>query len=606
MVADARYDNVNSPFTVPGTALTSWSLKEGLGSLASMFPEEGDIATWDDDDPGAGAGAASFATLAADTTMLYDRPKWSLALIPDATKGTERNPKEPLWGEVRSVVELMKRVAALAMMYDVQADACALRWDKSMWDFHYDRAYHQMPGFRPVLEMFSKLRDELEQRLPLHPLLATSPRLMSGIQLSTIHGTVDAYVKHINGCAADHGVTPPGQSGPEELSSTNTSVAALRMVTAAFSEFARLNEIAAAGEKWPAAWLQEVAGNIPESQRKAMLTKSKGKIQGGAGVLMSDALHRLSALSNITDTWPELTRALDWTGGAPELQTQIDANGCDFVLTDGDGWSDNPIAVLAGLKPAMPVAYPKAAGISVRFNRHFGTGPKGSSSPEVGTAGGLTSPVAFEWSVVTAEGYMSALDGNEVLSRFYMPPGMLMGEDGGLPKFATDDDPNHVAVGKYFKSKSEAGYIRQWAVVPDGLASVKQGANTRLVTDWGAWVIGEASSGDDPAATKMLLDAYPDQVDTDPQVYIFREKFNMRFPVRLARANCYMQYDELGAYQKTVDFEGFVIFGGEEIDLRAHGTAGLQALIDQLPLKPVDGIAGGEAKPPTEATFSGE
>jgi hypothetical protein len=98
----------------------------------------------------------------------------------------------------------------------------------------------------------------------------------------------------------------------------------------------------------------------------------------------------------------------------------------------------------------------------------------------------------------------------------------------------------------------------------------------------------------------MLLDAYPEGVDPKPEVYIYRESWNMRIPVRLARANCYEQYDELGAYKKTVDFEGFVVFGGEPVDLRSFGTTGVQAVVDLLKATAVDGAAGAEAKPPTD------
>jgi hypothetical protein len=595
LLMNTSYDNKHGPFMLPGTALTSWPLDEGLRALA-MRAGVVDAGGDDVERPTPAPGTfGQFGMRMADTAMVLDRAMWSLALVPDSKKVTDRTNNEPLFGELRGVGKQMKRLTSFGLLYEGQGDAAPLRWDQSAWSMGYDMAWEQLQGFRPVLDMFGKLREELMSVLPVHPLLEAPARYTSKVVLETAYGTSDAYVRHVPHAGAMHGISPTGGE-PERLSSTNTSPLAMMMVTAAFAEFGRLSEIASSGAVWPREWVNSVGQNMTDAVRERLIKKS-GQSTGG-GVMFSDALHRLNALSAYTEMWPEMTRALGWDKQLPALTTTIHANGCDFTLTDGDGWSDDPVAVMAGLKPSLPIGNPKSVGISVIFEKHFGTGPKASIAPETTKAEGLTVPAAFEWNIVTTAGYMSALDGPAVLTKFYMPPGMLMGEEGGEPRFSTEEDPAHVAVGALYANLSPQGYVRQWATVTPDMNSIRQAGNTRITTDWDVWVT--SGDSDDPAATRMLLDAYPDGVDPKPEVYIYREAWNMRIPVRLTRANCYEQYDELGAYKKTVDFEGFVVFGGEPVDLRSFGTTGVQAVVDLLKATAVDGAAGAEAKPPTD------
>jgi hypothetical protein len=578
----ARYLAKNSPFSLPGTSVTSRSVEEGLTPPTA----EGDESDRGQND--------TFAQTCADLAMLFDRPNYSIGLIPEAKTLTQRNVKEPFWGETQAVMGQLRRLNAIGLLYASQADALALRWDESMWTFAYTLAWEQYIGMRPLLEMMKKMRDELLAMLPCHPLLETTRQLVKNVTLETFNGTRDAYVRHVPNAGAALGISPT-DGGREALGPVNNSVLAMRLVATAMAEFGRLGEIAASGVEWPKQWLDEAGSHVGEDGRKAILTSSR---PGGA-VLFSDALHRLSALKQYTEQWPDITRILNWGTSYKEVSTTIHAHGADFTVTDGDGWSNDPISTVAGLKPSVSIGNPKSAAIAVRFQNDFGTGLRASTAPQVREKDGMIAPAAFEWNVVTVEGHLTALDGNETLTRFYMPPGMLMGEIGGEARFATGDEPNHVAVKRLYESKSPGGYTRQWALVPEGAPSIARGDNLFIKTDWDGW-----TQGTDPVTVqRLLLDQYgSSEVDENPDVFLFRESWKMRVPVKLTRANCYEEYDELGAFRKTVPFEGYVLFDGEDLDVGSYGTSSVQTLVDMLLVKPAEGLVSEEAKAPIDPT----
>jgi hypothetical protein len=559
-----RYDNPNGPFGLPGSRL----FVDPLSDLVT----DGEKA---EDAELIRANRDAFPTAIADLAMTWDRANYSASLMPETKSLTQRDAKEPFFGQVSVVLNQMKRLGAVGLLYEAQSTALSLLWEDSIWNLAFELAYAQFQSLRPLLEVFKEERDTLRAKIPLHPILQLSGNLVSKITLSTRYGAKTAYTRHVAGVGARLTVPPLAAFG-KSSESANGSVLAMGLAAAAVSEFARLSDIAASGAQWPREWLEAVSKGVPESSIRPLLTTPG---QGG-GLTFAAALHKLAVLEEYVALWPEIIRTMGWQNPPSTPEVAIDANGADFVLTDGDGYSADPVSVMAGLHPSLPISNPKVACIGIRYEPLFGIKPSSDESTSLTTKEGATAHFAFKWNVVTAEGHLSALDGPDTLTRFYITPGMTMGAEGGEPQWADETHPSTLAVKQYYDSKSIGGYVRQWATPPDAVTSKKVGETTVVATDWDI----VADSADSIQAQSLMLEAYGDDQTASGSVFFYRTRWNMPIPVALTRPNCFELLDELGAYKETVRFEGHVIFNND-INVSAYTTAPIQAIIDMLPVR---------------------
>jgi hypothetical protein len=143
-----------------------------------------------------------------------------------------------------------------------------------------------------------------------------------------------------------------------------------------------------------------------------------------------------------------------------------------------------------------------------------------------------------------------------------------MGEVGGETRFVADgtSDPLALEVVAFYKAQSPTGYVRHWYGEPQSRVSRIDDHVFYMRTSWDAWT----ENTDSRKAQEVLISKYgpaniEGQGEIGPDLFIFRDSWNMRIPVQLARTYNYELYNELGELRLTSDYDGHVMFD-EKID----------------------------------------
>jgi hypothetical protein len=555
----AAYPGTHAPFALPG-----W---DRPGTIQPPSDEDGD--------------GADFRAVCAQLVMLMDRPFMTDALVPEAKSIVKRDNREPFWGQSKAALLQAERLTAVGLLYERQADAFVLRMNQSLWDLCYKLATALYPKELPILEQYDKIRKTLLDRIPCHPLLESIANLYSNVSLSTYYGVKQAAIRH--GTSDEWEVVEKG----------NRSVPSQLMVLHAMSEYARLKAIVKGGSSWPLDWAIDVAPSLDRESARAAVAGAPGQQS------MSSCLEWLATFERYVSHWPEIARTLNWSGAIGPQAIGVETAGADFVLCDGDAYTDMPTSVLAGLRPNLSMGNVQVAGFARRSGTSFGTGPNPDTDPSIGN-GGVTSPVAFKWSACVARGHVTALDRKETFARFFMPPGMLMGEADVETRFAGGPvtDPIGLAVIAFYRDKSPQGYVSHWYTAPTNSTSRQTPEGLYMHTEWGA-VSESRQSG---AAQALLLTGYGEvNVDKQPlNAFVFRDHFNMRFPVQMARDNEFEWYDELGGLKDLIPFDGHVNF--DDVVTLTNDAGAVDQFIDLLKVHQptLDTPATDEVRPPEQ------
>jgi len=506
----------------------------------------------------------------ARTCWVFDRVFMDINLIPEAKAMTERDPKEPFIGKTKAAQMQRKRLATVPLLYMSQYCALWPRMVDKINTYATTMAKALYPRDVPALDVRNKIRTEVLNRLPLHPLLATFASLFSSsLQLSTYFGTEDCLL-------VPNTVRLPTSTATEATG--RRSGLAQMAVAAALAEQLRLSAVAssAGGESWVRDLLGDIAPNVP---RDALQIESA--IVTGTG--FAGLMESLIRLDRYTELMPALVQQLGWKGGKALTLSSIEAAGADFVLSNGDYMSDTPIMVLAGLRPALPIANAQVLGFSRRFATDFNTGPCyafGTPPPSEGTAS--LGKSAIVWSTVTCKGWLAMSDRDDLYSRFYMPAGMSMGEEGGEARWniAGASDPIGKRVADYYRLKSPGGYVRSECLIPPGSKTRAAQNLFRYATDWDLAV--ESVTDAEAAQTEMLTVYGPSLIDRSVELLRYRDSWNMRIPVRLARCNTYLWLNEVGNVAREESFDGHVAFD-DTLELH-NDVSAIDALLDLMPV----------------------
>jgi hypothetical protein len=455
---------------------------------------------------------------------------------------------------MRGALNQADRLTSIGLLYLVQADVFWTRFTEPLYNAAYDVAFTLNPRDRAILEFKKKLRTDLGRLIPLHPILESIANLFAKVEVSTRFGTKPLAFRH--GPTEEQ---PAGASSSSAMLSVGSlrSMLAQQVVADALTDYSRLREIAKT-QSWPSDLLGQVAPTLGTAGIAVMLG-----VKDGVAPYRShgEVIEWLARNDRYVRVWPEISRALGWGGaiGAPSMY--IEAGGADFVLSDGDFYSHSPLSVLAGLRPAISVANKKAMGLSVRFDEHFNTGP--DSDAVTLKDNRSEDPVKIKWSTLTFTGHMSATKGAVALTRFYMPPGMQMGEQGGETRFISGgtSDPLAMEIMQFFKTQSPDGFVRHWYGEPAERVSRIDDHVLYMRTSWDSWT----ENADPKKTQEVLISKYgPDNIEsqntTGPDLFIFRDAWNMRTPVQLARTYELELYNELGELRVVFPYDGHLMY----------------------------------------------
>lgn len=499
---------------------------------------------------------------------LFDRIYMGINLVPEGKNASERDPREPFLGKTQAAMLQARRLTSVPLLYMAQYTALWPRIVSRIDDYATKLAAELYPRDGAALELRGRIKTAALAKIPLHPLMATFASLFeSRLTLSTYFGEKDCLL-------IPNTITLP--SG--DTATASRSGLAQIAITAALGEQLRLAALTSSSSG--TAWVQSIIGDVAPNVL-ATTAREQGAITLGTGY--AALLEMLLRVNKYVDLFPTIEQQLGWSGGKTLTLTSIEAAGADFVLTDGDYYSDSPLMVLAGLRVGLPISNNQVMGFSRRFDAHFNTGVTyglGVPIPAASDAG--LGHTAIVWSTITCQGHRSNSDSDEVYCKFYMPAGMSMGESGGEARWndANASDPIGKRVASYYTRKSPGGYVRVDALTPTSQQSRSAANLVRYVTDWDTAV---ESAGDPDAAQSELLATYGTEgVDRSVNLLRYRDSWNTRVPVRLARDNAYIWLNEVGNKIRGMAFDGNVVFD-DTLNL-THDVSSIDGLLSLLPV----------------------
>jgi len=526
------------------------------------------LPNWEDDVADV-EGAQSARSMMATLAMVFDRPMLTDRLIPDAKTLTTRDNREPWWGTTKSAMAQADRLTAVGLLYERQLDAFWMHFTTPFITMAASLARAAYPREAPILDFKLRLIEEMKRQLPCHPLLRSIAEMYSKVTVSTYYGDKQLVYRH---GPAEY--TPSSNS--TERSRGRSQLAQI-IIAEAIADAARLRALAV-DNAWPGELLRDIAPGVKPGVTAAILSAS------GAHYGLAEWLHDYR---RYVAHWPELVRVLGWGSGVSAQAFHVDQSCADFLLTDGDYYSGNPSAALAGVRPTLSLGNVKASGFTRRFQADFNTGPVPGTAAM--PTDGTDTPVSMMWSTLTAKGHMAAVGGPLALTRFFIPTGMSMGETGAEVRFYDGRvaDPVGDAVLAVYRQASSKGYVTHWYADPVSRTSRQLANGSYLRTDWDTWT----HAGQPTAAQELLLAGYGAQnVDVSPvNQYLYRESgWPLRFPVAIATIGDFEWYDEMGELRDMLKRDGHVLFDDQLTLPDSYGSidAYVNLLVPQAPALP--------------------
>lgn len=519
-------------------------------------------------------GCGGIRRVIALLTAVFDLANLDARIVPAAASLTSggRNPRESPIGIAEVALGQREHLTSLALLWMTQFDALWLHLNAGAINHRIDVAAAALPTYGNTFDRCRELLRTALSEIPLHPLWATIANCYQPGTIRTLFGKYSVFF------IEKDSLESLSQRSPGEVSDLNRLTLA-----SCITESMRLAR-SEVGE-------EVVSSLLPESLRRG------GEVakQLLAGYTVTDLLEKIREISRYTKHWKSLTGQLGWKSGLASPPAELDAAGCDFVLSDGDMYSAHPATVLAGLHPVFSISNTKFTGAAVRYTDTFNTWPEPPLSEDNSKYPAL---VSSQYSVITYRGHISSSMGPRILSRYWMPMGMHLGETGAevqyinprLYAFTSESDQEFVNVGPdaigssilgYYSRLSSRGYVRPGSAETASAVSRWTQEGTLLMTSWTPWAV--SSTGRD-SAQALMLSAYPaGSVDVKVGVVAFFYRatgWNMRSVMRLARNQVTILFDDHGHLIQSQKYRGEVIFN-TDVNL-GFNTVWVDSLIDLL------------------------
>jgi hypothetical protein len=131
----------------------------------------------------------------------------------------------------------------------------------------------------------------------------------------------------------------------------------------------------------------------------------------------------------------------------------------------------------------------------------------------------------------------------------------------------------------------------------DGKANLSVNRNG-IITGKTSWDLVAWGASDGAVQDSMLAAYGADDVEKEMNALAYRDRWNMRVPVQMARSQHYYWLNELGAHTRTEEMDGIVIFD-DQVSL-PYDTSAVDAfgalLVREPPKLPA--LDNDEVKPP--------
>jgi hypothetical protein len=485
----------------------------------------------------------------ARALLLSDRGRLSLNNIPDPSGG--KGPHGPLetFGRIKVVEDQYDALQALMMLYIIQWPLALVHANRKVNDLRYTIAWELFPRSRPALEIWKTNRDGLLNH-SLHPLMSAVVSALPTGRIDAYHGEKDANLL-IGGL--QHELAPDELARYKSMMDWNGNdshypLLALGLVHEAVKDFISRGEIL------------EIWGDCSERPTAPI----------GVGKLSRQIL----SVKKHIESWPKHATALGWGTISAPIGTMIQC-AADFILTDGEDYSDEPMAGLLGLRPVLSLGNIKHLGFIRRYETTFNASFVEGTLPIP-----ITAPLPIiEWSVMVVDGFQSDTGQPEVISRFYRPAGEWMGETPYvvITSAAVRADPELAKYAEYFDGpdpEKPARYVDFW--YGDGLPDVQNFKQT----SWDGYAVGRGYE----AVAAAYEKGYAGQlVDGKTTRLLQRTRFLHRFPVQNARDQFIYFYNEVGEFRYKLGWDGNLVYNSRTITL-SKSTGVLETIVAAAPI----------------------
>lgn len=531
--------------------------------------------------------------------------------------------REPVIGAMLLPLNQMDWLTATGLLWSVQHIAyfLALSHKDYLWRASYARQV--FPFEAPIIDAAIRIREEIRNKFPLHPLFQSWINMWQETEADTIYGTVPLHL------VPYPGTLPAIAPVSDTFTLSSASSVAQEFMINALAEVERFRDVVgptmimrspmpsnadlialrpSGAASWPYELLKSVGTLLDESTIRRSLSYDRTEAPLSTAVKL---LEWLSLNDRFVSKWPEIIRKLGWSGsGVAGTKIKIDLHQADFVLTDGDGYTSDPLDVLTGLRPCYSLGNKKAYGLGLTWDNSFNLGPVQDETQA------NVVPVATTWSVMVVQGKTSALIGDEALAMRYQPMCMNMGEDstGSNPieMVYMHEAPNsteRAMITKFWDNKLSAygSPIKMYYTDPVTKTSDYNPTTLmyRLTTSWDTYVTVKAGHATPAALHKLLLDCYGEHNQECPPIrlangaisgsvpltdYRYRKgMFKYRFPVRTIVHNSVFWVDTYGRITEKLSRRGLVFYGtanDSAIPINAS-TARLEEYVNQWPVRQV-------------------
>jgi len=484
----------------------------------------------------------------AITLLEFDRGRFTSELIP-AAKGTgSHSEKERPFGTYLSLKEQLRELQRVYMLYAVQGSLLSLHANRRILQLMYELCYAIDVRSRVALEAWKDALDYLLAQ-PVHPLLSVITNALSTGTVHTYYGVKDLIYRH-------------GRAVPNSKDLDDIGDIRKLLLTEALADMNRPHN-----DSWGCALNAD-----PKT----------GKVPNDAPLTTVGALARqIRSTGNLAEGWKTTSSKLAWSNLRGDVG-QIKQLAADFILCDGEGYSDSPVAGLLGLRPVLSLGNIKVIGMGRRFQDDFNVepGPNGQTEKRLVT-----------FSAMVVDGYQSPTGETEALERLYIPAGMSMGEDNVTVILASTVgvDPLVKGIVSYFETLNAPNgqFVRQFYKDPGPSGT---GFDR---TDWDGWAIG----GSDVGAMIAYSNGYASEMESVVGGrFIYKNHFFHRFPVQMSRTASFEFFNEYGKFRYPLDLDGNVAFN-DQINVN-HSAAEIEAIVNVAPTasniahKPPAGVAG--------------
>lgn len=469
----------------------------------------------------------------AKTLMRVDAPRFNSTLIPAMGKAQGHTAKDIPFGPLLTAVDQLREVFAVNALYLMQGPLFYWHLHKKIREHALETAYEKHRAARPAIDAW-KAETEVLDSIKLHPLLSYIANGLNTGKIETYWGDLEILF-HDAKVVAGTGDVPGSPRLYDQL------------LSQAIVDFS------------------QKAGTVDEwGDCVAKGRENRNPITPPAFA------RQIRSLGEMKDKVAAVASKLAWQTLSADVGT-LRQSSADYILCDGEGYSESPDGGALGLRPVLSLGNLKVSGFSRRYSTTFnGTGAHGTASDLIG------------WSPMVVSGYQSPTNSVDVISRMYLPLGMRMGESYDEVVFAeaVASEPHFREFLSGLNAKGTVFVREYYKVPPKPEENVPPGLT---VTDWDPAI--EGSSENAVAGSLAMYYGTPEYKnelrDALKSDFMVKSRFFHRVPVKSGRPPSISVLDPDQFIRGELHWDGSIVFDDSPISLGAS-AATLESVVGSM------------------------